>query len=114
MHVVAEAQRMNSEHEAALRRALYRALWVRGEDISSSKVVASVCQSVGVSKRITPASRGLAKSWQEEWESSDFDQRIPVLVAPGGARSVGLEASRRTAAFLKAGLLSSDSGETCG
>jgi predicted DsbA family dithiol-disulfide isomerase len=114
MHVVAEAQRTNPEQESTLRLALYRALWVRGEDISSATVLDGVCKAVGLKKRVTPASRRLAESWQTQWESGDFERRIPVLLAPGGARSMGLDASRRTAAFLRAGLLSSDSGETCG
>lgn len=99
----------------ALRRHLYRALWIEGRDISSNLVVAGLMQGLGLKlKRGDSDAQRLAASWQKEWETGGFDRRIPVLVAPTGARSMGLDASRRTAAFLRAGLLSSDSGETCG
>jgi hypothetical protein len=62
----------------------------------------------------SPVLRLAARAWQDGWQSGGFDRRIPVLVAPGGARSMGLEESRRTATFLRAGLISSDSGDTCG
>ena len=97
-----------------LRRALYRALWVDGRDISSHSVIAELCHTAGMSvRRPSPLARALVERWQKAWEEGGFDRSIPVLVAPGGARSIGLEESRRVAAFLKAGLLSSESDDSC-
>jgi predicted DsbA family dithiol-disulfide isomerase len=99
----------------ALRRQLYRALWIDGKDLSSARVIGWVMRELGLGlKRPDAAARQLVTQGQSEWEGGGFERRIPVLVAPGGARSMGLDESRRTAAFLRAGLLSSDSGDTCG
>jgi hypothetical protein len=97
-----------------LRRALYAALWVEGRDISSSTVIRGVCGSLAIAPpRPSANARSLTERWQRDWERGNFERRIPVLVAPGGARSVGLEESRRVAAFLKAGLLSSENADAC-
>lgn len=112
---LAGLQREQPDLAPAVRRRLYRALWVEGEDLSSARVIGGIMRELGVSlKRPDAAARQLAAQWQREWEGGGFERRIPVLVAPGGARSIGLDESRRTAAFLRAGLLSSDSGDTCG
>ncbi len=97
-----------------LRRALYWALWVEGQDISSARVIDEACRALGFdTPKPSSNARSLAQRWQREWEGGDFDRCIPVLVAPSGARSVGLEESRRVAAFLKAGLLSSENDDRC-
>jgi hypothetical protein len=99
---------------AQLRRLLYAALWVEGRDISSPRVIDQACRSLGFeAPKPSSNARSLVQRWQREWEGGDFDRCIPVLVAPSGARSVGLEESRRVAAFLKAGLLSSENDDRC-
>jgi hypothetical protein len=111
---IAELELTDPKAAVALRRALYRALWVHGRDIASSRVLEGVCQTLGVA---VPSPGGKARArvdaWQREWEKGDFDRSIPVLLAPSGARSIGLEESRRVAAFLKAGLLSSQNDDSC-
>src|SRR5262245_58461711 len=97
-----------------LRRGLYRALWVDGQDISSTSVLGEVCRSLGFGlPRPSVTARGIVERWQRDWEGGGFDGRIPVLVAPGGARAIGFEASRRVATFLKAGLISSETDAVC-
>jgi hypothetical protein len=111
---LAELELSDRPTAARLRRALYAALWVENRDISSARVIAEVCASLGIaSPKPGGSARSLAQRWQREWEGGDFDRRIPVLVAPGGAQSVGLEEARRVAAFLKAGLLSSENDDAC-
>lgn len=112
-YMLIEATRDDPAAAAELRVALYRALWIEGRDIGSAIVLGEVCRDVGLRyRRETPVTRATALSWQSEWES--LDRKIPILVAPTGARSSGLAESRRTAAFLRAGLLSSTTGDTCG
>jgi 2-hydroxychromene-2-carboxylate isomerase len=109
------AEREKPECVPALRLSFYRALWVAGRDISSPLVVGALVREQGFGPiGESPVLRLAARAWQDGWQSGGFDRRIPVLVAPGGARSMGLEESRRTATFLRAGLISSDSGDTCG
>jgi hypothetical protein len=111
---LAELDLVDRAAGAQLRRALYSALWVDGRDISSANVIAESCRALGFEAPKPGANgRSLAQRWQREWENGDFDRCIPVLVAPSGARSVGLEESRRVAAFLKAGLLSSENDDHC-
>jgi 2-hydroxychromene-2-carboxylate isomerase len=111
---VAELGLADAKAAARLRRALYRALWVDGQDISSPAVIGQVCRSLGIAvPKPTVNARALVASWQTHWEQGGFDRRIPVLVSPGGARAIGLEAIRRVATFLKAGLISSESDAVC-
>ena len=111
---VAELELSDPASGAKLRRALYSALWVNGRDISSPAVIEEACRALGFEvPKPSSNARALAQRWQREWEGGDFDRCIPVLVSPSGARSVGLEESRRVAAFLKAGLLSSENDERC-
>jgi hypothetical protein len=111
---LAELELSDRASAARLRRALYASLWVEDRDISSAKVIAEVCASLGIAAPApSSGARSLVQRWQREWESGDFDRRIPVLVAPSGARSLGLEEARRVAAFLKAGLLSSENDDAC-
>jgi hypothetical protein len=111
---LAELELSDRPAAARLRRALYAALWVENRDISSARVIAEVSASLGIAApKPGGSARSLAQRWQREWEGGDFDRRIPVLVAPSGAQSVGLEEARRVAAFLKAGLLSSENDDAC-
>ncbi len=112
--LIAEMSLSEPRVGARLREALYRAFWVDGRDISDSNVLEGVCRSSGVVAP-TPGQRARTQveTWQREWEQGPFGRRLPVLVSPNGAVSIGLEGARRTALFLRAGVLSSLSPEHC-
>ena len=108
------AELIDPSKAVVLRRALYRGLWVHGQDISSPEVVSRAAAAVGLEGlTVTTEAIGIAAQWQRDWEQGGLDGRIPVVVSPRGATALGLNDSRRTLAFLKSGILSSDSGETC-
>lgn len=99
---------------AALRRALYSAVWVDGRDISDKATIVKLCGEVGIDVPVVDRqAEAQAGAWKHEWEHGGFQRRLPVLISPSGASSIGLDDARRTVLFLKAGVLSSVSADHC-
>jgi predicted DsbA family dithiol-disulfide isomerase len=112
--LIAAATRVDPERAVLLRTLLYRALWLRSQDISNARVLASLQEAAGLPQlAVTPKDRELADSWQSEWEGGPFDRRIPSLQSPAGAVLLGLSERRRVQVFLKSGMLSSQGDDSC-
>jgi hypothetical protein len=112
--LVAAAIRADPVRAATLRTMLYRALWVFSRDISDLHVLEEFRRAAGLPRLcVGTAERWMADAWQREWEHGDFDRRLPSMVSPRGARLLGLSERRRVEAFLKSGLLSSESDDAC-
>ena len=65
-----------------VRLALYRALWVEGQDIGDEDTLTDLVSAFGVEDSSTPAEFPAEKffAWQKEWENrDDFDRRIPIM-----------------------------------
>ena len=68
--------------QVKIRVALYRALWMEGQDIGDADTLADLVSALGVEGSSTPAETPAEKfsAWQKEWESrDDFDRRIPIM-----------------------------------
>jgi predicted DsbA family dithiol-disulfide isomerase len=112
--LIAAAMRVDPDRALALRTLIYRALWLRSQDISNARVLASLQEAAGLTHLVvTPRDRDLADAWQSEWEGGPFDRRIPSLLAPTGAVLLGLSERRRVQVFLKSGMLSSQGDDSC-
>lgn len=70
-----------AEVAARLRLAIYRALWVEGQDISKASVLEQVLQQADcvITSGDCEAEARLLR-WQEEWQSGAFDRRIPAII----------------------------------
>ncbi|NNE63554.1 MAG: hypothetical protein HKN34_05685, partial [Gammaproteobacteria bacterium] len=93
-----------------LRTALFRALWVDGEDISSPGFLASLVQELGIEvPPETAADIDELEKWQLAWGSNqEFERKIPILISAKGETVVGFPLEPEVDAFLKTGSLVSD------
>lgn len=67
---------------SVLRRRIYQALWVDGQDISNKQVLLSLLADTDGKLSIDSpfAEQNTLEQWQLSWEGSEFEGRIPVLV----------------------------------
>ena len=103
--VVVEAQQRDAQWAHRLTSALYRALWQRGDDISSADVLRAQMEALEIPAELLDLAQtepsGMLNAWQAEWAEADYDQSIPVMVAPGSGRTlIGLPSQRALARFL--------------
>ena len=93
-----------------LRRLIYRALWVDGEDISKPDVLDNLLKEL----QIDPPTGAALKSdklstWQSEWAGNqEFDGSIPIVISDRGETVIGFPLEPELDAFLNSGSLISD------
>jgi protein-disulfide isomerase len=97
-----------------LRRQIYRALWVDGQDISRSEVLNGLLQELEIEP---PAPDDLRDdeliAWQSEWDCSpEFDRSIPVLINGSGETVIGFPLQPELDSFLQTGSMVSDGSVT--
>jgi diguanylate cyclase (GGDEF)-like protein len=96
----------NDRRQAArLRRRIFRALWIDGEDISQPELLAQMLNDLEIEPPQESAA-GAAGSgkWQQQWESSpDFEQAIPVVISDRGETVVGYPLEPELEVFLETG-----------
>jgi diguanylate cyclase (GGDEF)-like protein len=95
---------------ARLRRRIYRALWVDGQDISDPGILASLLQELDIE---LPSRDNLSNeeliSWQSEWDNNtEFDRNLPVIISECGETVIGFLLEPELDAFLESGSLVSD------
>lgn len=107
--IIAAVRRTHPEKEWELTLALYRALWFDKLDISLGSVVSDVVAACDISLTSLPLAEafGDALEWQNEWQSGDFDGRLPALRSDRNATMLGLGTVDRLRIFLASGLFSS-------
>jgi diguanylate cyclase (GGDEF)-like protein len=93
-----------------LRRRIYRALWVDGQDISDPGLLATLLNELGIKP---PADAALQDDdqakWQTEWDSNrEFDHNIPIVISDQGELVIGFPLESELDAFLKTGSMISD------
>ncbi len=95
---------------ARLRRAIFRALWVDGQDISDPDILAFLLLELDIE---LPSRRDLSNieltAWQSEWaNNSEFDRNLPVVISESGETAIGFLLQPELDAFLESGSMISD------
>jgi predicted DsbA family dithiol-disulfide isomerase len=115
IEAVAEALRIDHERGDALRRRLFRALWLEGRDIADEAVVAELALAAGLPKPGTThaaAAADDAKRWTETWRATNWN-RIPCMITDAETKLLGLAPVQRLELFLRSGLFSSSTEDHC-
>ena len=95
------------ERAALLRRRIFRALWIDGEDISRPELLAAMLEDLEIEPPDMQASAAI--DWRREWDSRpEFDHNIPIVVSASGETVVGFPLEPELAAFLDTGSMVSD------
>ena len=92
-----------------LRRCIFRALWVHGQDISDSQVLEGLLDQLDI--RIAPPAPEVDEldAWQSEWaENREYQGNIPVVISEQGETVIGFPLEPEINAFLKTGSLVSN------
>ncbi len=94
-----------------LRRRIYQALWIDGQDISDPDLLASLLLDLDIvlaSTRVALNSEELS-AWQSEWaNNTEFDRHLPVVISECGETVIGPLLEPELNAFLESGSLVSD------
>jgi len=99
----AAALRIDAERGAAFRRAVYRAYWRDGRDISDPAVLDELADDAGLPPRQTrPEDALTVASWRLEWERSPL-RGVPLLVREDGETIYGLKPVEALERFVRAG-----------
>ena len=97
----AAALRIDPARGAAFRRAVYRAFWVDGRDISSAEVLDEIARDHGLPRLDTRREDDVTvASWRLEWERSPL-RGVPLLARDDGELLYGLKDSQTLAEFVK-------------
>ncbi len=102
--------RNNPAAAIRLRRRIYRALWIEGEDISSAELLDRLLRELEIEP---PGEAALAKaeaaSWQQDWDQNpEFERNLPIVISARGETVVGFPLEPELNSFLDKGTLLSD------
>jgi len=103
-------QQIDSEQATQLRRDIFRALWVDGQDISSPEVLAGLLRELEI-EQPAPSEEMLVQLsvWQSQWDSDQtFERNIPILISSRGETVIGFPLQSELDGFLITGSLISD------
>lgn len=89
---VIAVQRSKPEQSSLFLSHLYRALWIKGKDISNPSIIFNALEEAGIDAELETDEHCEATlhRWQDEWERGNFGLRTPVIIADDGRRMVGL------------------------
>ena len=92
IHTLMMVENECPEKAALFRSNLYRGYWQQGRDISDLQFIYEILEqlNIQISADLTQVVRQ-QHQWQEEWQTGNFDRRIPALVAPNGEVMLGLQ-----------------------
>lgn len=95
---------------ARLRRRIYRALWIDGQDISDPHTLAALLLELDIELASPYAlSNAELSAWQSEWaNNTEFDRNLPVVISESGETVIGFPLEPELDAFLNSGSLVSD------
>jgi predicted DsbA family dithiol-disulfide isomerase len=91
LRAAAAVQRENPAQAPAFRRAVYRAFWIEGADLSQPEVLDQLAYEHGVSSlEIRPEDALTVSQWRFDWESSPL-RGVPLAVRSDGEVLYGLK-----------------------
>ena len=90
---------------ARLRRRIFRALWIDGEDISNPDLLAAILADLEIEPPKKSSSRAdPSVEWQQQWETNpEFDRAIPVVISDRHETLVGFPLEPELDLFLETG-----------
>lgn len=109
----AATRRRAPEHAMTFARAVFRALWNEGKDISLSETIEAIGVSLELDLSIDARIEDDVARWQHGWESGEFDRRLPSLMSPRGGTLLGLAEEEGLRSFVATGRISSVTDEFC-
>jgi predicted DsbA family dithiol-disulfide isomerase len=99
----AAAERIAPDRAPAVRRAIYRAFWVDGADISRRALLQSIAGDHGVNEvEVRPEDEMRVTSWRLDWERSPL-RGVPLLVREDGEVLYGLKDPEELERFVSSG-----------
>jgi len=102
--------RLDPIEAVQLRRRIFRAFWVEGQDISKPGTLAALLLDMGLELASPyPLSNEELSTWQSEWaNNTEFDGNLPVVISENGETVVGFLLEPELDAFLTSGSLISE------
>ena len=97
-----------------LRRRIYRALWIDGQDISDPDLLAALLKELGIEPPQDDASQDEElDNGQTQWDDNrEFDRNIPIVISDQGELVIGFPLESELDGFLKTGsMISGDSSK---
>ena len=83
------------------RTLVYRALWCSGLDISKTETLQSLLEQLDHPLPIPgPQTQKQLDEWQDLWQQSNYDKRIPVMHHPEGQPLLGLASKEDILSYL--------------
>lgn len=94
--------RLRPDLAPQLRSALYRAIWIEGQDISDPTRLSSVLAGLGLEGiEAEDADRRKLEADQVAWETGPFDRRIPSMLGPADSVLLGLCSPNEIGSFVR-------------
>ena len=101
LEFAAAAERTDPERGREVRRAIYRAFWADGKDISSPDLLAGIALEHGLdSVEVQSEDKLRVTSWRLDWERSPL-RGVPLLARSDGEVLYGLKDSETLAGFVR-------------
>jgi len=109
-NLVHRVDRIDPAAARELRKRIFRALWVNGEDISDQAILISLTQDMKIDvPEETDSDIDELEKWQLAWDrNQEFEHAIPIIISGSGETVVGFPLEPEVDGFLKTGSLVSD------
>ena len=107
LHAVSKT---DPDKSSLLRRDIYRALWIDGQDISSAEVLADLVRQLDIELPVAEdIPNDELSEWQDYWSRNhEFGRNIPIVISNQGESVIGFPLEPELDQFLNTGSLISD------
>ena len=108
--LVAAVRKIDPDQAILLRRHIYRALWVDGQDISNSEILLRLLRDLDITQPdVDSELLDELSIWQKHWDTKrDFHHNIPILISDHGETVIGFPLQSELDSFLSTGSLVTD------
>ncbi len=102
--------RQDPANASRLRRRIFQALWIEGQDISRPVLLADLLRELDIEAPAEDAAaRQEMSAWQQAWDDNrEFDHNIPIVISDRGETVIGFPLEPEIDAFLNSGSLMND------